>query len=131
MLLKLLQESWKRTHRTFRHCSLIFKHADAEGVESHLKGILKRKKYYAKGPIGIWHIDGNHKLKPYALEIHRYSDGYCQKVFWMKIAYSNKGPRTVMHHYLVRVENVNGFPCRVRVDRVVENSVISAMQRFF
>ena len=109
----------------------ILKHADPEGVECRSKKILKRRKYYAKGPNDIWHIDGNDKLKPYGFEIHGCIDGYSRKVLWMRIVYSNKDPRTVIYYYLVTVKNVNGFPCRVRADRGVENSLIAGVQRFF
>ena len=30
-------------------------HADPEGVECRSKKVLKRRKYYAKGPNDIWH----------------------------------------------------------------------------
>ena len=55
-------------------------HADPEGVECRSKKVLKRRKYYAKGPNGIWHIDGNDKLKPYGFEIHGCIDGYSRNV---------------------------------------------------
>ena len=68
---------------------------------------------------------------PSGIEIHGCIDGYSRKVLWMRILYSNKDPRTVIYHYLVTVKNVNGFPCRVRADRGVENSLIAGVQRFF
>ena len=95
----------------------ILRHADPEGVECRSKKVSKRRKYYAKGPYGIWHIDGNDKVKPYGFEINGCIDGYSRKVFWMKIAYSNKDRRTVIYYYLVTVKNDNGFLCRVRANK--------------
>ena len=42
---------------------LVFKTLYLEGVERRSRRRLKRRKYYAKGPNYIWHIDEYDKLK--------------------------------------------------------------------
>lgn len=44
----------------------ILKTLDPEGVERRSSWRLKCRKYYAKGPDYIWHIDGFDKLKPFS-----------------------------------------------------------------
>ena len=60
---------------------LILKTLDPEGVERRSRRRLKRRKYYAKGPNYIWHIDGYDKLKPFGFCIHGAIDGYSRRVY--------------------------------------------------
>ena len=55
---------------------LTIKALDAEGVERKSRRRLKRRKYWARGPNYIWHIDGYDKLKPFGFYIHGAIDGY-------------------------------------------------------
>ena len=43
---------------------LALKELDPEGVALRSRHKLRIRKYYAKGPNDIWHLDGNDKLKP-------------------------------------------------------------------
>jgi len=43
---------------------------DPEGVSMRKAHRLKRRKYRAKGPNYVWHVDGYDKLKPYGFCIH-------------------------------------------------------------
>ena len=63
---------------------------DSEGVALRLRHRLRRRKYYAKGPSDIWHLDGNDKLKPYRFNIHGCIDGSSGKILWLKLTPSNK-----------------------------------------
>ncbi|KAI6139130.1 hypothetical protein BKA82DRAFT_3926344, partial [Pisolithus tinctorius] len=37
--------------------------------------VKRRRKYYAKQPNAIWHIDGHHKLIRWGIVIHGFVDG--------------------------------------------------------
>ena len=51
-----------------------------EGVALRSRHKLRSRKYYAKGPNGIWHLDGNDKLKPYGFSIHGCIEGFSRKM---------------------------------------------------
>ena len=38
---------------------------DPEGVRRRKAHMLVRRRYYARGPNYVWHVDGYDKLKPY------------------------------------------------------------------
>ena len=61
---------------------LIHKTLDPEGVERRFRRRLKRRKYYAKGPNYIWHIDGYDKLKLFGFCISGTVDGYGRRILW-------------------------------------------------
>ena len=44
---------------------------DPEGVELRKRKKLHRRKYYAKGPNYLWHVDSYDKLKNYGICIKR------------------------------------------------------------
>ena len=47
---------------------------DPVGVtERWLQGPVSRRKYSVKGPLSLWHIDGNHKLIRYVFSYFSYS----------------------------------------------------------
>ena len=54
---------------------LIFKALDPEGVQDRTRRGLRRRKYSAKEPNFIWHMDGYDKLKPFGFCVHGASDG--------------------------------------------------------
>ena len=47
----------------------ILKVVDPEGVEARSRHRLRRRRYCAKGPNYIWHIDGYDKLKPFVFTV--------------------------------------------------------------
>ena len=51
-----------------------------EGVALRSRHKVRRRKYYAKGPNDIWHLDGNYKLKPYGFSIHGCIEGFSRKM---------------------------------------------------
>ena len=63
---------------------LALKELDPERVALRSKHKLRRRKYYAKGPNVIWHLDRNDKLKPYGFSIHGCIDGFSRKMHWLK-----------------------------------------------
>lgn len=50
--------------------NLTLKTLDSEGVERRSRQRLKRRKYSAKGPNYIWHVDRYDKLKPFGFCIY-------------------------------------------------------------
>jgi hypothetical protein len=38
--------------------------------------IIKRREYKSPRPNAIWHVDGHHKLGPWGIVIHGFTDGY-------------------------------------------------------
>ena len=54
---------------------------DPEGVSLRKAHRLKRRKYRAKGPNYVWHVNGYDKLKPYGFCIHGSIDGYSRSNF--------------------------------------------------
>ena len=66
------------------------KELDPVGVDARWRRILRRRLYYSKGPIWVWHLDGYDKLKPFGFEIHGCIDGYSRRVLWLNVLRSNK-----------------------------------------
>jgi hypothetical protein len=58
----------------------LMKEVDPEGVSLRKAHRLNRRRYYAKGPNFVWHIDGYDKLKPFGLCIHGAIDGYSRRL---------------------------------------------------
>ena len=42
---------------------------DPLGVVLRWAGTVQRRRYHVQGPLSLWHIDGNHKLIRYVLNI--------------------------------------------------------------
>ena len=109
---------------------LALKELDPEGVALRSRHKLRRRKYYAKGPNDIWHLDGNDKLKPYGFSIHGCIDGFSRKMLCLKLSPSNKNPSEITYYYINTVLKVGGVPRRMRADRGVENATVAGIQRF-
>jgi len=39
--------------------------------------------YHVRGPLALWHMDGNHKLIRWGFVIHGAIDGYSRKVMYL------------------------------------------------
>ena len=108
---------------------LALKELDPEGVALRSRHKLRRRKYYAKGPNDIWHLDGNDKLKPYGFSIHGCIDGFSRKMVWLQLSLSNKNPSEIAYYYINTVLKVGGVLRRMRADRGVENTTVASIQR--
>ena len=53
--------------RVPRDWVLHMREIDPEGVHRRKAHMLVRRRYYARGPNYVWHVDGYDKLKPYGL----------------------------------------------------------------
>ena len=109
---------------------LALKELDPEGVALRSSHKLRRRKYYAKGPNDIWHLDGNDKLKPYGFSIQGCIGGFSWKMLWLNLSPSNKNRPEIAFYYLNTVSKVGGVPRRMRADRSVENATAAGIQRF-
>lgn len=96
--------------------------------------IIKRREYKSARPNALWHVDGHHKLGPWGIVIHGFTDGYdrmvsnCTTVIYffnppqitgMQVSSSNTA-QTVLKLFLDIIK-VHGCPSRVRGDRGSEN----------
>ena len=109
---------------------LTLKTLDPEGVERRSKQRLKRRKYSAKGPNYIWHIDGYDKLKPFGFCIHGAIDGYSRRVLWLEANVTNSDPRVIAQYYCDCIKQVRGAPRIVRADPGTENCNVAGIQCF-
>ena len=41
-----------------------------------LRNTIKRREYKSSRPNALWHVDGHHKLGPWGIVIHGFTDGY-------------------------------------------------------
>ena len=54
---------------------------DPDGCEERRTKCLRRRRYRNSGAHHAWHMDGYHKLKPYAFPIHG-SNGFSRRILW-------------------------------------------------
>lgn len=104
---------------------------DPEGVSLRSRHKLKRRKYFAKGPNYVWHIDGYDKLKPFGFCIHGGIDGFSRRIMWLEVGHSNNNPTIIASYFYDCIKQVGGVPYRCRSDAGTENVNVAAMQRFF
>ncbi len=74
------------------------------------------------------HIDGWDKLKRYGLCVHGCIDGFCRKILWLEVEYSNNSPDIVCKYFSQCISHLNGIPYVIRADRGTENVNIEFMQ---
>lgn len=104
---------------------------DPEGVEQRTNRRFRRRKYCAKGPNYLWHIDGYDKLKPFGFGVHGCIDGYSRRILWLEVSYSNNDPHIVVRYFLDYVKELGGTARIIRGDCGTENVLIEKYQRFF
>ena len=125
---KLRSRGINTDRETVRLC---LKSLDEEFVSLRKKHQFQRRKYVAKGPNYVWHLDGYDKLKPFGFAIHGAIDGWSRKILWLYVGSSNNDPSFISTLYLQSVENLKILPRCVRTDRGTENVIICGCQRFF
>lgn len=103
---------------------------DPEGVELRKKRRLVRRRYHAKGPNNIWHIDSYDKLQAYGIGINAAIDGFSRKVIWAHAFVTNSDPRVIGRYYMDAVSTSGGCPRKIRVDAGTENHIIRKLQEF-
>lgn len=100
--------------------------------------VIKRREYESSRPNALWHVDGHHKLGPWGIVIHGFTDGYDRAVSWYYAPATMTAPIPPTHQITgMRVDTRNtaqtvlklfldaidefGCPYRVRGDRGSEN----------
>lgn len=103
---------------------------DPVGVEIRSKKRLKRRRYFARGPDFLWHLDSYDKLKKYGLCINGCIDGFSRQVIWLNAYTTSSNPRIIGGYYIEAISKVKGCPSRVRGDHGTENGHVAAFQNF-
>ncbi len=108
---------------------LLLRHMDPCGVKARQRSRLRRRRYTAKGPNYLYHVDGWDKLKRYGLCIHGCIDGFSRRIMWLEAAASNNNPQVICNFFVNCIGKLQGLPCVVRADRGSENVNLELMQR--
>jgi hypothetical protein len=72
---------------------------DPEGVSLRSRHRLKRRKYTARGPNYVWHLDGYDKLKPFGFCVHGAIDGFSRRIMWLEVDHTNNNPRMIASYF--------------------------------
>ncbi|KAG5879819.1 hypothetical protein JTB14_007671 [Gonioctena quinquepunctata] len=110
---------------------LVLNILDPEGVTLRRRNRLRRREYFSKGSIFLWHIDSYDKLKPYGIAINGCIDGFSRNVLWLKAAFTNNAPAVISGYFMNTVESLGGCPKMIRTDMGTENGYVEQMQNFF
>ena len=112
---------------------LILKTLDPKGFERRPRRRLRRRKYYAKGPNYIWHIDGYDELKPLGFCFHGAVDGYMhsRRILWLEASITSNDFSVLAEYYCDCIKQVRGGPRIVRADEGTENCNVAGIQCFF
>ena len=103
---------------------------DPDGVTRRRKHRLQRRRYKARGPNHLWHLDGYDKLKPFGFCIHGCIDGYSRCIMWLEVGTTNNDPHVIAKYFIDCLRQVAGTPSIVRADRGTENVKVAGIQRF-
>ncbi|XP_028414873.1 uncharacterized protein LOC114537953 [Dendronephthya gigantea] len=88
---------------------------DPEGVAMRWLSITPRAVYSVRGPLSLWHIDGNHKLIRWRIVVHGGIDGYTRIPVYLKCG-TNNYAETVVQLFEQAVSQY-GLPSTVRSDK--------------
>lgn len=110
---------------------LILKELDPDGVEERRNRVIKRRRYESNGPWGVFHMDGNDKLKRFGFAIHGCIDGFSRKLMWLSVSTTNNDPLVIANYYLICIKKYKQVPQLLRMDGGTENIYCRDMQFFF
>ncbi|XP_074653241.1 uncharacterized protein LOC141907484 [Tubulanus polymorphus] len=111
--------------------SNILQNLDFEGVQNRTHGVLRRRRYFNKGPNYRVHLDGFDKLKPFGFPIHGCIDGFSRRILWLRVGNTNNDPEVVAWYFLDFVQDIEAVPRCIRMDAGSENGRIAAIQKAF
>ena len=107
---------------------LIQKAIDPVAVEFRSRRRLQRRRYSARGPNFVWHLDGYDKLKQFGLPIHGCIDGFSRKIIWLKVYNTNNDSSVIGGYYVEAITDLKACPRRTRSDFGTENSTVRDFQ---
>lgn len=96
------------------------------GNAIRLQRKLVRRQYRVRGPNALWHVDGNHKLKPWGFFIHGAIDGGTRFLLYLYLSTRNTSA-TALKPYRAACVTHQGCS-RVRIDAGTENYGIANFQ---
>ena len=96
------------------------------GNQVRLQRQLVRRVYRVTGPNALWHVDGNHKLKPWGFFIHGAIDGGTRFLLYLYLSTRNTSA-TALTPYMAACVKHQGCS-RVRIDAGTENYGIANYQ---
>lgn len=92
---------------------------DPIGVIARKYRCVHRRAYNVTRPLGLWHLDGNHKLIKWRFVVHGCVDGYSRLPVFLACNTNNRS-QTVLQLFIKAVEEW-GLPSRIRTDKGGEN----------
>ena len=126
MYKKCIQAGLRVTHELVAETVCL---VDPDGVELRKRRKFIRRRYYAKEPNSVWHIDPYEELKPYGICISACIDGYSRNVLWAEAYFTNSDPAVIATYFLDAVEFNSGCPQKIRMDAGTENGTVAKVQR--
>ncbi|QRV90678.1 integrase core domain protein [Ceratobasidium sp. AG-Ba] len=96
---------------------------DGLGVVERTSRPAHQRIYSVPHPNYLWHHDGHHKLGPWGIVIHGFTDGFDRMIVAMRAANNNRAS-TVLKLFLDAIE-LHGTPSRCRGDRGGENIAVA------
>ncbi|KAF8492109.1 hypothetical protein JB92DRAFT_3147563 [Gautieria morchelliformis] len=98
-----------------------FQEYEPEGIRERKAKWLKRRRFWAAGVNDIWAIDQHDKWKRFNLWLHTGIEPYSGLILWMKVWWTNKNPRLILHYYLEQASRIGGIPMVTQSDPGSEN----------
>lgn len=92
--------------------------------------LIPRQQYFSKGPLHVWHMDGNHKLNisKFRIIIHGAIDGHSRALIFLTCS-NNNSSKQVLNSFVkgVHANNlINGkLPYTIRFDKGLENVLVA------
>ena len=104
---------------------------DPDKVNKRKSKTIVCREYLSSGPGGIYHRDGNDKLKRWGVCIHECVDRFSQKLLWLIVASSNNGPIVISQYFLRCIKKYGIAPNLLRMDKGRENIYCEDLQLIF
>lgn len=91
---------------------LILSAIDAVGCMSRRSKRLHRRRYFAKGPNYIWHLDSYDKLKPFGFCINGCIDGFSRNMVWLYVSNNSSiNPKLIAGYFITTLKKNRWMPC--------------------
>ncbi|KAF8583667.1 hypothetical protein K439DRAFT_1661145 [Ramaria rubella] len=118
MRLHMLHEEGVKVSRVIEGFFLTY---EPEGIKERKACHLKCKRFWAAGVDDIWAIDQHDKWKHFHLWLHTGVEPYSGKILWLRVWWTNKNPKLILHYYLEAVQELGAMPLVTQSDPGSEN----------